>query len=121
MYAKKSKCTFFVDKVACLGFIVSKNGISPDPDKVEAVVSWPIPRSVLEVRGFLGLIGWCRIFVKDYAFITGPLTQLTKKDEAFTLSEGRDLAFNKLKEILASESVLKLPNFEKTFEVIVDA
>ena len=121
MYAKRSKCTFYVDRVAYLGFIVSKDGISPDPDKVAAVVKWPIPRSVSEVRGFLGLTGWCRIFVKEYAFITGPLTELTHKDEIFAWTETRDLAFNRLKEILASEPVLKLPDFDKTFEVIVDA
>ena len=121
LYAKRSKCTFYVDRVAYLGFIVSKDGISPDPDKVAAVVKWPIPQSVLEVRGFLGLTGWCRIFVKEYAFITGPLTELTHKDEIFAWTETRDLAFNRLKEILASEPVLKLPDFDKIFEVIVDA
>ena len=120
LYARKSKCTLFVHKVAYLGFIISKDGISPDLAKVEAIVSWPIPRNVLEVRGFFGLIGWCRIFVREYAFITEPLTQLTKKDEAFTWLELRDQAFNKVKEILASEPVLKLPDFDKTFEVIVD-
>ena len=119
--AKKSKCTFFVDKVSYLGFIISKDGISPDPTKIEAIVNWPIPHSVSEVCGFLGLAGWSRIFVREYAFIIEPLTQLTKKDEAFTWSKLRDQAFNKVKEILASEPVLKLPNFEKTFEVIVNA
>ena len=79
LYAKKSNCSFFVDKVAYLGFIISKNGISPDPAKVEAIVSWPIPCNVSEVRGFLGLAGWCRVFFKEYAFITKPLTQLTSK------------------------------------------
>ena len=74
LYAKKSKCTFFVNKVAYVGFIVSKDGISPDPAKVEAIVSWPIPHSVLEVFEFLGLAGWCRIFIKEYAFITQLLT-----------------------------------------------
>ena len=59
--------------------------------------------------------------MREYDFITEPLTQLTKKDEAFTWSELRDQAFNKVKEILANEPLLKLPNFEKTFEVIVDA
>ena len=53
LYAKKSKCTFFVDKVAYLGFIVSNDGSSPDPAKVEAIVSWPIPCNVSKVRGFL--------------------------------------------------------------------
>ena len=60
LYAKKSKCTFFKDKVAYLGYIVSKEGISLDPAKVEAVINWPIPRNVSEVRGSLGLMGWCR-------------------------------------------------------------
>ena len=74
LYAKKSKCTFFVDKVAYLGLIVSKNGISPDLAKVESIVSWPIPRNVSKVCGFLELAGWCRVFVKEYDFITKPLT-----------------------------------------------
>ena len=81
LYAKRSKCTFFVYKVAYLVFIVSKDGISPNPTKVEAIVSWPIPCNVSKVHGFLGLAGWCRVFVKEYAFITKPLTQLTKKDK----------------------------------------
>ncbi|MCO5560169.1 hypothetical protein L7F22_013776 [Adiantum nelumboides] len=98
LYAKRSKCLFFVEKVAYLGFIVSKDGISPDPAKVEAVVKWHIPQSVSEVRGFLGLT-----------------------DENFIWTEKRDFAFNELKNLLAKSSVLKLPDFEKTFEVIVDA
>ena len=110
-----------MDKVAYLGFIVSKDGISLDPAKVEAIVSWPIPRNISKVCGFLGLAGWYRVFVKEYAFITKPLTQLTRKDEDFTWSKVRDQAFNLVNEILASEPVLKLPDFEKTFKVIVDA
>ena len=121
LYAKWSKCTFYVDRVTYLGFIVSKDGIPLDLDKVAIVVQWPIPQSVSKVRGFLGLTGWCRVFVKDYAFITGPLAELTHKDEIFTWSKIQDLAFNKLKEVLASEPVLKLPDFDKNFEVIVDA
>ena len=74
LYAKKSKCTFFKDKVAYLGYIVSKDGISPDPVKVKAIVEWPILHNVSKVQGFLGLTGWCRIFVKDYALIIAPLT-----------------------------------------------
>ena len=75
LYAKKSKCTFFVDKVTYLGFIVSKDGIFVDPVKVEYIVSLPIPPNVSKVCGFLGLVGWCRVFVREYAFITKPLTQ----------------------------------------------
>ena len=88
---------------------------------MEAIVKWPISHSVSKVHGFLGLIGWCRVFVKQYAFITAPLTQLTKEDEVFTWSHHKDQAFNQLKQILASEPVFKLPNFNNTFEVIVDA
>ena len=104
-----------MDKVAYLGFIVSKDGISPDLAKVEAIVSWPIPCSISKICGFLGLAGWCKVFVKEYAFITKPLTQLSRKDEDFTWSKFKDQALNLVKEILASEPVLKLPNFEKTF------
>ncbi|MCO5558722.1 hypothetical protein L7F22_012308 [Adiantum nelumboides] len=83
LYAKRSKCLFFVEKVAYLDFIVSKDDISPDRAKVEAVVKWPIPQSVSEVRGFLGLTGWCRIFIQDYALISSPLIELTQIDETF--------------------------------------
>ena len=54
LYAKKSKCSFFTDKVAYLGFIVSREGLSLDPEKVEAIFKWPIPKNVTEVRSFMG-------------------------------------------------------------------
>ena len=60
LYAKKSKCSFFTDKVAYLGYIISRQGLSPDPEKVEAIVKWPIPKSMTEVRSFMGLARWCR-------------------------------------------------------------
>ncbi|MCO5595420.1 hypothetical protein L7F22_049462 [Adiantum nelumboides] len=97
------------------------DGISLDPAKVKAVVKWPIPQSVSEVRGFLGLTGWCRIFIQDYALISKPLTELTQIDENFIWTEKRDFAFNELKNLSAKSPILKLPDFEKTFEVIVDA
>ena len=102
---------------------MSQDGISPNLAKVEAIVTWSIPHNVSKVCGFLGLAGWCKTFVKEYAFITKPLTQLTRKDGDFAWSKVTvtDQAFNLVKEILASESVLKFPDFEKTFKVIVDA
>ena len=121
LYAKHSKCSFFVEKVAYLGYIVSKEGLTADPAKIEAINQWPIPKSVSKVRGFLGLIGWCRIFIKGCALIAGPLTQLTMEGEPFTWTTARDRAFHSLKKALANDPILKLPNFDKPFEVIVDA
>ena len=83
VYAKHSKCSFFVEKIAYLGYIVSKDGLIANPTKIEAVNQWPIPKFVSKVRGFLGLIGWCRIFIKGYSLIVGPLTQLTRKGKPF--------------------------------------
>ena len=74
LYAKRSKCSFFVEKVAYLGYIVSKEGLTADPTKIKAINQWLIPKSISKVRGLLGLIGRCRIFIKGYALIAGPLT-----------------------------------------------
>ena len=87
LYAKRSKCSFFVDKVNYLGYVVSKDGLSGYPAKIEAVIKWATPKNVTNVRGFLGLTGWCRIFIKNYALIAGPLTKLTQKDEPFRWTE----------------------------------
>ena len=112
---------FFVEKVAYLGYIVFKDGSITNLAKIEAVNQWPLPKFVSKVRGFLGLTGWCRIFIKGYALITGPLTQLTRKGKPFIWTEERNHAFNSLKNALASDPILKLPNFDKPFKVLVDA
>ena len=104
-----------------LGYIVSREGLSPDLEKVEAIVKWPIPKCVTDVRSFMGLAGWCRVFVKEYAKIARPLTELTRKDEPFAWMERRQQSFDRLKEILASYPVLKLPDFSQPFKVVVDA
>ena len=67
LYAKKSKCTFFIDKVAYLGYVVSQEGLSLDPKKVEAILNWPTPKNVPKVRSFMGLARWCKIFIKDFS------------------------------------------------------
>ena len=77
LYAKFKKCEFWLDKIAFLGHIVSSEGILVDPSKVEAVENWPRPKSVSEVRSFLGLAGYYRRFVEGFSKIALPLTQLT--------------------------------------------
>ena len=80
MYAKLSKCQFWLDKVAFLGHVISAKGVSVDPHKIEAVVNWKPPKNVSKVRSFLGLVGYYRKFVEGLSRITAPLTKLTRKD-----------------------------------------
>ena len=83
MYAKLSKCDFWLKEVSFLGHIVSAEGIRVDPAKIEVVVNWKPPRSVIEVRSFLGLAGYYRRFVKGFSIIASPLTQLLRKGVKF--------------------------------------
>ena len=121
LYAKRSKCTFFTEKVEYLGFIISKNGVATDPAKIEAVIGWPQPRSIKEIRGFLGLTGWYRIFIKGYAVIAVPLTSLLKKTKTFSWSHKAQESFEKLKNALVNAPILQLPHFTKTFTFLTDA
>jgi len=79
LYAKLSKCEFWLKSVAFLGHIVSGEGITVDPSKVQTVKDWPIPKSATEIRSFLGLAGYYQRFVQDFSRITGPLTKFTQK------------------------------------------
>ncbi|KAL5581189.1 hypothetical protein UlMin_013631 [Ulmus minor] len=83
LYAKFSKCDFWLSKVHFLGHVVSKEGVSVDPAKVEAVSKWAAPTSVTEIRSFLGLAGYYRRFVEGFSKIVAPLTALTRKGKKF--------------------------------------
>ncbi|KAA0035619.1 DNA/RNA polymerases superfamily protein [Cucumis melo var. makuwa] len=86
LYAKFSKCEFWLKKVSFLGHVVSSEGVSVDPAKIEAVTSWPRPSTVSEVHSFLSLAGYYRRFVEDFSRIASPLTQLTRKGTPFVWS-----------------------------------
>jgi hypothetical protein len=97
LYAKFSKCEFWLDKVIFLGHIVSKDGISVDPKKVEAVVKWERPTNVHEIRSFLGLAGYYRRFVEGFSKLSGPLTALTRKNAHFLWTDECEQSFQELK------------------------
>lgn len=120
LFAKRSKCEFATDRVEYLGHFIQASGISTDPRKVKAVEEWPQPKTVKMLRGFLGLAGYYRRFVKHFGIIARPLHNLTKK-EGFEWNEEAQKAFVELKKSLCSAPVLALPQFDKPFVVETDA
>ena len=106
LFAKLSKCDFWLKEVSFLGHIISAEGIRVDPAKIEAVVSWKPPRNVTEVRSFLGLVGYYRRFVKEFSFIASSLTKLLRKEVKFEWDDKCQSSFEQLKKILVEEPML---------------
>ncbi|GMI66048.1 hypothetical protein HRI_000274100 [Hibiscus trionum] len=121
LYAKLSKCEFWLREVVFLGHVVSAEGIRVDPQKIEAVMSWKVPKSVHEVRSFLGLAGYYRRFVDGFSKIAAPLTKLLQKDVKYEWTEARQQAFEKLKAALTQAPILIQPESGKEFVVYSDA
>nr|GEW06062.1 hypothetical protein [Tanacetum cinerariifolium] len=121
LYAKFSKCEFWLSSVAFLGHIVSAEGIMMDPAKVEAITKWPRSTSVIEVRSFLGLAGYYRRFVEGFSRLALPLTKLMRNGEKFVWNEEREKSFEELKQRLVSAPVLTLPSGSGEFQIDSDA
>ena len=121
LYAKVSKCSFFQHRVEYLGHIVSAEGLAPDPAKVQAVRAWKVPENVTDIRSFLGLAGYYRRFIPQFAQIAAPLTNLTRKNTPFTWSLREGEAFEQLKTALLNAPVLQLADPERQFIVTTDA
>ncbi len=115
-----SKCYFVAKTITFLGHMVSKEGIRPDPGKVEAVLHFPTPRNVTSVRSFLGLTGYYRKYVRGYSSLAGPLFELTRKDVAFVWDVGCEQAYQALKAALVGAHVLTRPDFKQIFWLDVD-
>jgi hypothetical protein len=109
------KYTFAARELAYLGHLVTANGVSPDASKVRAVKTFPLPSNVRDVRSFLGLASYYRLFMENFAALSKPLTHLTRKGTKICWSEPQQTSFDALKEALTSEEVLAHPEFDKTF------
>jgi len=121
LYANIEKCTFYVDNIVLLGFVVCRNGVQVHPEKIKAIQNWSIPKSVGDIRSFHGLASFYRRFIPNFSIITSPLNELVKKNVAFTLGERQEQVFVFLKEKLTKAPVVALPDFSKTFELECDA
>ena len=121
LYVKPEKCTFCTTEVDFLGMIVGKDGIKMDQEKVKAVLDWPVPSSVKEVRSFLGLANFYRRFIQDYAQTARPLNDLLKKDVVFEWKEAQQHAFDTLKEKFTTAPVLAYPDNDCQFCLECDA
>jgi len=120
LYAKFSKCEFWLKSVAFLGHIVSDEGIKVDTQKIEAVKSWPRPTTPTEVRSFLGLAGYYRRFVEGFSSLSAPLTKLTQKETKFQWTEACERSFQELKNRLTSAPVLTLLDGPEGYVVYCD-
>ncbi|KAA3483692.1 DNA/RNA polymerases superfamily protein [Gossypium australe] len=121
LYAKFSKCEFWMNEVNFLGHVVSVSGIRVDPNKIAAILDWKPPKNVSEIRSFLGLAGYYRRFVKGFSVIATPLTRLLQKDVKFEWSERCQKSFEQLKAFLTEALVLTQPESGKEFTIFSDA
>ncbi|KAJ9567039.1 hypothetical protein OSB04_003005 [Centaurea solstitialis] len=121
LYAKFSKCKFWLRQLQFLGHVISGDGVSVDSTKIEAIQKWEQPKNPSEVRSFLGLAGYYRRFIRDFSKIAVPLTSLTRKDVKFEWTEAQDKAFQTLKDCLTNAPILALPEGSEDFVVYSDA
>lgn len=117
---KLKKCAFGLTSVSYLGHIISQEGVATDPQKVEKIANWPIPRNVTDLRKFLGMTGYYRRFIKGYGVVCRPLHDMLKK-EGFQWGEPQTIAFENLKRHMCTSPVLSLPDFSTEFVIEADA
>jgi ribonuclease HI len=121
LYAKLSKCEFWLKEVSFLSHIISEGGISVDPSKVKDVLSWKTPQNVLDIRSFLCLTRYYRRFIKGFSKISKPMTELLAKGNTIEWTLRLETRFHKLKKRLTTAPVLTMPAMEKPFSIYCDA
>lgn len=115
------KSEFLKRETAYLGHIISNDGIKPNPDKISAIQNYPLPKTATEIKRFLGLLGYYRKFIPDFARITKPMTQCLKKGSKITLDQSYVECFEKCKTLLVNDPILQYPDFSKDFILTTDA
>lgn len=120
LYMNRKKCEFGVANVAYLGHVVLAEGITMDMDKVAAMFSWPLPKNLKQLRGFLSLTGYYHKIIKGYANIAKPLMEQLKND-TYGWNDDATVAFKALKSAMTTAPVLNLPNFSQKFLIETDA
>lgn len=115
------KCEFLRKEVSYLGHVIGSTGVRPDEKRVEAVKSYPVPKTTRELKGFLGLAGYYRRFIPNFSKIAKPLTELLKKNTPYVWDDRTENAFNTLKELLTTQPLLQYPDFTKPFVLTTDA
>jgi hypothetical protein len=121
VYAKLSKCDFWLKEIKFLGHTISQAGIAVDPDKVQEVMNWKPPTTVHHIRSFLWLVGYYRRFILDFSRIAKPMTELLKKGAKFFWGQKCENAFHTLRQHLTTSPVLAQPDDSKPFDVYCDA
>ncbi|XP_050898334.1 uncharacterized mitochondrial protein AtMg00860-like [Lathyrus oleraceus] len=121
LFAKLSKCEFWMNEVKFLGHVISQGGVSVDLSKVEVVINWKRSKNASEVRIFLGLAGYYRRFIKGFSQLALPTARLTRKEIYFKWDSKCEQSFMSLKEKLTTAPVLIIPDPSKSYEVLCDA
>jgi hypothetical protein len=121
LYAKFSKCEFWIEEVAFLGHVLFAKAVVVDPTKIKAVKEWEQPHNVSEIRSFLGLAGYYCRFIENFSKIARPMTNLLKKTQEFEWTPDCEKSFQDLKKRLTTTPVLALPDISKDFIVYCDA
>jgi hypothetical protein len=121
LYANFSKCDFFQKQVHYLGHSISKEGVEVDPDKIKAIMDWPTPKDVSDIRSFMGLAGYYRMFIKRFSNIGFPITSLQKKGVKFICTSECEERFQEMKCLLTNAPVLNIAEPNKDFLVCIDA
>ena len=121
LYAKLEKCEFLKEELDYLGFLISKDGIKTQPRKIKAITDWATPKTQSDIRAFLGLAGYYRKFIKDFAKIAAPLNNLLHKGTAIIWDDQCETAFQTLKQLLTNAPILAIADPEQPYTATTDA